>query len=88
MNWTNAEQSVLAALSAITGRGVSATDRLEADLGLDSVELAELAARLRERCGVELIDLLRSLTVDELVGLTVGRVAEFVAVRQAMEPIR
>ena len=83
MNWTHAEQSVLAELSAITGRSVAATDRLEADLGLDSVELAELAARLRERCDVELADLLRSLSVDELVGLTVGRLAEFVTVSQA-----
>jgi len=83
VNWTHAEQSVLAELSAITGRSVAVTDRLEADLGLDSVELAELAARLRERCDVELADLLRSLSVDELVGLTVGRLAEFVTVSQA-----
>ena len=47
--------------------------RLEADLGIDSVEFAELDLALREQCGgVDLAAFLATLDIDEIIGLTVG----------------
>jgi acyl carrier protein len=71
--------------------GASAADaRLEADLGMDSLELAAFAAALRARFGdrVELADHLAQLELDELIGLTAGQVAAFVASRLPNQPDR
>lgn len=71
--------------------GASAADaRLEADLGMDSIELAAFAAALRDRFGdwVDLSDHLAALELDELIGLTVAEVAAFVASRLSDQPER
>jgi acyl carrier protein len=73
---------VLATLRPITGEAVPAS-RLETDLGMDSVELAAFAAALCDRFGdqVDLLEHLAGLELDELIELTVGQVAGFVAGR-------
>jgi acyl carrier protein len=62
---------------------IGAGTRLEGDLRLDSIEMATLAARLRERYGprVDLLGFLATLELDELIGLTVGQLVERVAER-------
>jgi len=74
---------VLDALGQVAGVPVAADDRLEADLGLDSLELATLAVTLRDRFGdrVDLSDYLAGLELDELIELTAGQLAAFVAER-------
>jgi acyl carrier protein len=54
---------------------------LEGDLGLESVELVEFGARLRERYGeqVDLAGFVATLDIDGLIDLTVGTVAEYVS---------
>lgn len=49
---------------------------LEGDLGLESVELVALGARLRER--VDLLTFLGGLDIDELIDLTVGDLVAYV----------
>ena len=74
------------ALAAATGdesllsAGLSAATRLEADLCLDSLELAAVGALLRERYGtaVDLTGYVAGLDIDEIIGLTVGEVAGYV----------
>jgi len=60
---------------------VTAQSRLELDLKLDSVEVAALAVALREAYGdaADLERLLVSLEIDELLALTVGDLARYVA---------
>lgn len=55
--------------------------RLDGDLGMQSVELAALQARLRQRWGArgDLTPLLRTLDLAGLTGLTVADVAGWVA---------
>ncbi|HEU5268725.1 MAG TPA: acyl carrier protein [Jatrophihabitans sp.] len=74
---------VLDALGQFVGVPVAAGDRLETDLGLDSLELATLAATLRDRFGdrVDLSDYLAGLELDQLIELTAGQLAAFVAER-------
>ena len=71
---------VLATLRPIASEALPAS-RLETDLGMDSVELAAFAAALRGRFGdrVDLLEHLAGLELDELIELTVGQVAGFVA---------
>jgi acyl carrier protein len=52
---------------------------LEGDLALDSLDMADLAGRLHERYGVDLLAFLATLDIDQLVGLTAGQLAEHVA---------
>ncbi|HEX5116984.1 MAG TPA: acyl carrier protein [Pseudonocardiaceae bacterium] len=67
-------------LAALTGaEAVPADAALEGDLGLDSLDVAELAVRLRERYGVDLVGVLATLEVDRLVDLTAADLAEHVA---------
>jgi acyl carrier protein len=69
--------------------GVCAGDaQLEADLGMDSIELAAFAAALRARFGdrVDLTAHLATLELDELIGLTAAQVASFVASRLPNQP--
>jgi acyl carrier protein len=74
---------VLEILRRLAGGPVTADSRLEADLGLDSLAVAELAATLRARFGnrVDLAGHLAELELDELIELTAGRLADFVASR-------
>jgi acyl carrier protein len=64
---------------------ISAGSRLEADLGIDSLELTSLNALLRARYGdrVDLPGCLAGLELDGLVGLTVGDLLDHVATRTA-----
>jgi acyl carrier protein len=71
--------------------GASAADaQLEADLGMDSIELAAFAAALRARFGdrVDLTAHLGALELDELIGLTAAQVASFIASRLPKQPGR
>ncbi len=82
------------ALAAATGDEslpracITAATRLEGDLGLDSVELAALAAVLRDRHGpaVDLIGYVAGLGLDEIIGLTVGDVTDYVNRCPRQEP--
>lgn len=77
---------ITAILADVTGAGdswarrLSASSRLEADLHLDSLELAALADRLSAAYGdrVDLAAYLASLDIDQLIGLTVGDLARYV----------
>lgn len=72
---------MLDALGRLAGGTVAADDRLEADLGLDSLEVAALAAMLREQFGdrVDLAGFLAGLELDQLIELTAGELAGYVA---------
>lgn len=73
-------QEITALLATVSGAGAVAADAtLEGDLGLDSLDVAELAARLREDYDVDLLGFLAALDVDRLVALTAGELAEHVA---------
>jgi acyl carrier protein len=65
---------------ALPHAGLTAATRLEADLGLDSLDLAALGAVLRDRYGtaVDLLGYVAGLDIDELIGLRVGDVAGYV----------
>lgn len=77
---------VAEALAAATGdesllsTGISAATRLEGDLCLDSLDLAALSALLRERYGtaVDLTGYVARLAIDQIIGLTVADVADYV----------
>lgn len=60
--------SVLAALEALLGHRPEPSDRVEADLALDSVDLAVVAAEVP----FDLYGHLRTLDFDQLVELRVG----------------
>ena len=74
------------ALAAATGdeslrcAGISGATRLEGDLCLDSLDLAALSARLRDRYGtaVDLTGYVAGLDIDQIIGLTVAEVAAYV----------
>ena len=65
---------------SLRSAGISATTRLEADLCLDSLDLAALGALLRDRYGtaVDLIGYVAGLDIDEIIELTVGELAGYV----------
>ncbi|HEY7142781.1 MAG TPA: hypothetical protein VH637_00910 [Streptosporangiaceae bacterium] len=83
--------SLAAMLAAVTGEdgqwaaGITAASELEADLHIDSLELAALGGRLARASGgrVCLDDLLASLDIDRLIGLTAGDIAAWVSERLA-----
>ena len=64
---------ILAALTGVARIAPDAT--LEGDLGLDSLDVADLAARLRDRNGFDLMAYLATLDIDRLVDLTVADLA-------------
>lgn len=74
------------ALAAATGdetllsAGVGGTTTLEGDLCLDSLDLAAFGAVLRDRYGpaLDLVGYVAGLDIDEIIGLTVGDVADYV----------
>jgi acyl carrier protein len=65
---------------SLLGASVTAATQLEGHLHLDSVDLAALAAVLRDRYGpaVDLVGYVSGLDIDEIIGLTVGGVADYV----------
>jgi acyl carrier protein len=75
---------IAAVVEVLDEDGVPATDvtaatRLDADLALDSIEVAALGDLLRERYDVDLAGFLATLDLDRLIMLTVGDVALLVA---------
>jgi acyl carrier protein len=74
------------ALAAATGddslrcAGIGAATTLEGDLCFDSLDLAALGAVLRDRYGttLDLAGHVAGLDIDEIIGLTVGDVADYV----------
>ncbi|WP_212830178.1 4'-phosphopantetheinyl transferase superfamily protein [Catellatospora sp. TT07R-123] len=72
-------------LAAVTGEQapITADTRLEQDLRLESIEVAELAGRVRQRWGadVDLAAFYADLEIDQIIGLTVGDLAFYVASR-------
>lgn len=79
---------VLTVVGRVTGAPVTADARLETDLGMDSLELAALAAELRGRFGsqVDLGGYLAGLELDDLIDLTAGQLAEHLADRLPESP--
>jgi acyl carrier protein len=62
------------------GLPIDPATRLDADLRLDSLEVAALAARLRWLPGApDLLGHLAELDLDQLIALTVGDLARLVA---------
>jgi acyl carrier protein len=84
---TSIFDELVGALRAVTGEDAAWADavgpasRLDGDLRLDSIELAALDQRLRDRHGdrVDLMGLLAGLELDQLIALTVDDVARYVA---------
>jgi acyl carrier protein len=70
----------------VTGEGdewaarIAPDSTLEGDLGLESVELVEVGARLRNTFGdrVDLLAFVSGLDIDELIDLTVGDLVAYV----------
>ncbi len=60
--------------------GITPATRLEADLRLESVELAALGGALRDRYGdgVDLLAFVAGLDIDQIIALTVGDVLAYV----------
>jgi acyl carrier protein len=77
---------LVALLAQVTGEdaawvaGVRSDSRLDGDLLLDSIELAALGEKLRERYGrgVDLAAYLAGLDLDQLIDLTVGDLVDHV----------
>jgi acyl carrier protein len=61
-----------------------------ADLALESIEFVALAEGLRERYGarVDLAALMAGMDIDEIMGMTVGRLVDHVAAGLAGAPAR
>jgi acyl carrier protein len=77
---------IVTMLREITGLAdpIAPSTRIE-DLHLDSLEIAELAARLRTAYAVDLPAHLATLDINQLIDLTVADIAAL-APRQASEP--
>lgn len=97
----SAEHAALARLAEmlteVTGSGpqraaeITASSRLEGDLGLDSVDLVALGELLRAEYGdrVDIAAFLAGLDIDQLIGVTAGDLAAYVvASRAAGSPAR
>ena len=65
---------------------ITAANRLEGDLQLESVELIALGELLRSRYGegVDLRAFVAGLDIDQIIGLTVGDVLDYLAPRRQM----
>jgi acyl carrier protein len=75
----------LTAESAEWATRLTPNDRLEGDLGLESVEFVELGEMLAQRYGgsVDLPALLAGLDLDEIIGFTVGDLIGYLATHRA-----
>jgi acyl carrier protein len=69
--------------------GITAASRLEDDLLLESVDVAALGMRLRQRYGerADPTAFIAGLGIDELIGLTVGDLMAFVSRQAAPGPV-
>jgi acyl carrier protein len=65
--------------------GITPNARVQADLGMESVELVALGELLRRRYGpgVELSAFVAELDIDQIIALSVGDLAAYVAARRA-----
>ena len=72
--------------SAQWAAGITADTLLEGDLGIDSLELAELDVLVRARygSGVNLVAFLGSLDLDQIITLTAGGLVDYL--RSAADP--
>jgi acyl carrier protein len=72
-------EAIAGVLSQITGEiDIGPHTRLDADLVIDSLELAALGSVLAERYGFDLPALIAGLTLDEIIELSVADLARFV----------
>lgn len=70
-------------LSELTGEtGIGPGTRLDADLVIDSLELAAFGVALKQRFGVDLPGFIAGLSIDEIIELSVADVAGFVEANQ------
>ncbi|OEV34528.1 acyl carrier protein [Kitasatospora aureofaciens] len=62
---------------------VTMQTRFTEDLGLESIDLVTLAGQLRERWGdrINFAEFVAGMELDEIIGLTVGRLVEYVVDR-------
>ncbi|MCC9307898.1 phosphopantetheine-binding protein [Kitasatospora sp. RB6PN24] len=62
---------------------VTMDSRFTDDLELESIDLVTLAAQLQERWGerINFAEFLAGMELDEIIGLTVGRLVEYVVAR-------
>ena len=69
--------------------GIGPDTRLDGDLLLESVELAEFGDALARRYGerVDLVGHVATLDIDEIIALTVADVAAYVASRSIVESV-
>lgn len=87
-------REVAALLGEVTAEGadwsaqISAATRLDGDLRLDSIEMAELDDLMRERYGaeVDLLGFLADLDLDEIIELRVGDLVALVTGHLARTP--
>ena len=72
-------EEIAGLLGEVTGEsGIGPHTRLDADLVIDSLELAALGLALHQRYGVDLHAFIAGLTLDEIIELSVADVAGFV----------
>ncbi len=77
-------------LAELTGVPVEPQARLEADLGLDSLDVARLDAEFRRRYGpaADLRGYLAGLELDQLIDLTVSELASYLRTVAAADACR
>ncbi|WP_261570010.1 acyl carrier protein [Frankia gtarii] len=65
----------------LAGVDITVDTTFNADLELESIEFVSLVARLRERfgSGVDFASFLAEMDVDDVIGLTVGDLVQFIA---------
>jgi acyl carrier protein len=72
-------EEIAALLSEVTGQtGIGPQTRLDADLVMDSLEVAALGSALHQRYGIDLSGFIAGLTLDEIIDLSVSDIARFV----------
>lgn len=69
-------------MSAEQAARIAPDSALEGDLGLESMELVELGERMREAFGVDLTAHVAELDIDELIGLRVADLVDYVAAQR------
>lgn len=69
----------------LLGIEITPDTRFLDDLGLESIEFVALAGKLQERYGqrVNLAAFVGEMDIDEVIGLTVGRLADYVEAAQS-----
>jgi acyl carrier protein len=74
--------------SAEWAEQITPNARLEVDLGMESIELIELAELLQSRYGdrVDLRAFVAGLDIDQIIGLSVAEVVAYVGTHRAAAP--